>query len=78
MTGGSENWRTRFAVLVLLIRLNLNPNDPQTQRKLQIAEIQLANQDTATLPGSRAGDFLAATPGDLDDPLLDPGVAAGR
>ncbi len=73
----NDGWQRELAnairsVEVLLLRLNLNPHDPQTQRKLQIAGIQLADQDTLRhFPVLVPENFLARmTPGDLHDPLL--------
>ncbi|MCA9012367.1 MAG: EF-P beta-lysylation protein EpmB [Planctomycetaceae bacterium] len=73
----SDGWQRELAnairsVEVLLRRLNLNPHDPQTQSQLQIAGIQLADQDTLQhFPVLVPENFLARmTPGDLHDPLL--------
>lgn len=73
----SDGWQRELAnairsAEVLLLRLNLNPNDPLTQSKLQIAGIQLADQDTLQhFPVLVPENFLARmTPGDLHDPLL--------
>ena len=73
----NDGWQRELAnairsLEVLLLRLNLNPHDPQTKRKLQIAGIQLADEDTLRhFPVLVPENFLARmTPGDLDDPLL--------
>ena len=72
-----SGWQRELAQAVrsgeeLLRRLGLNPDDPQTQQMLQIAGIQLADQDTLRrFPVLVPENFLSRiTPGDLHDPLL--------
>jgi len=71
------NWQRELAQAVrsgeeLLRRLGLNPDDLQTQQLLQIAGIQLADQDTLRrFPVLVPENFLARMkPGDPYDPLL--------
>ena len=72
-----SGWQRELAQAVrsgeeLLRRLELNPDDVQTQQILQTAGIQLADRDTLRrFPVLVPENFLARmTPGDLDDPLL--------
>lgn len=72
-----SGWQRELAQAVrnaeeLLRRLGLNPDDLQTQRILQTAGIQFADQDTLRrFPVLVPENFLARMmPGDLYDPLL--------